>query len=242
MKELKEMYKKAADFVTTIDKDKIEKFAEDSRQTIQTKLKDLGVDEKIEVVKKESSIIGDSISKSAQEVYKENEELLEKPVAKVTEVFSVIAKHSEKIKWAGAITAGVIAPVPTLVASSLFYLLSSDEEKENMKNSEDKRQINGVDEQELISSTAELMSKKEALPEKVITKNEYVEVTINIKQNSASGIIIKGGLKGSSFHELGIENMKNLADKLPKGDADIDGKAEEARTLINYWIGWKKSN
>lgn len=240
MTDLKKLYKEASEkatkFVKKIDKESIEEFAENSRKNIQSKLQEYGVNEKIDVIKKESSVIGDSISQSAKEVYKENEEILEKPVAKVNEVISAISKHTSKIKWAGAITAGVVAPVPTLVASSLFYLLSSEDEKEKRETQTSDRKIDGVSEKEVIESTAKMLEKKESLPEKIQAENEWVKVTLDVKNNVAYGTVMKGHLKGTSFNNLGVDAMKSLAEQLPQTES-----AEDAKTLINHWIHWKNS-
>lgn len=235
MKEIKNIIEKTKTFVSSIDKESVEKFAEKARKETQAKLKEYGVDEKIEELKKEGVIIKDSISKSATEVYKENEDLLEKPVAKASEVIKKITEHSTTIKWAGAITAGVVAPVPTLVASSLLYLLSSDEEKEKITE-ENKNMVGDVKESAVVKSTAEMMKNKEILPEKVVTKNEWVEVTIDLSNKTAFGILKKGNWKGTSFDQMGIDNMKDLANQLPETETAL-----EAKSLINYWVSWKES-
>lgn len=238
---VKDLSNTVSDVVSKIDKDKVEELAQKSRKEVQSKMKEYGVDEKFEALKKESELIGDAISQSAKEVYKENEEILEKPVSKVSEVVEKIKEHREKIKWAGAVTAGVVAPVPTLIASSIFYLMSSEEEKDKKDILDD--EINQdidtekASQKEVVKETAKIMAQKEKLPEVMKTENEWITVNINLKSKNAYGTINKGPFKGSSFQEMGVDNMKKLMDKLPEGVES----AEEARELIRCWVSWQKT-
>lgn len=245
MSDIEKAFKKATevvkDVVNKIDKDKVEELAQKSRKEVQSKMKEYGVDEKFEALKKESELIGDSISQGAKEVYKENEGILEKPVNKISEVIDKVKEHREKIKWAGAVTAGVVAPVPTLIASSIFYLMSSEENKDK-KDILDDEVNQDIDteksyQKEVVKETAEIMAQKEELPEVIKTENEWITVNINLKNKNAYGTINKGPFKGASFQEMGVDNMKKLMDKLPEG---IES-AEEARELIRWWVSWQKT-
>ena len=223
---------KATKFVEDIDKEEMSKKADNLRKGFQDQLKKYNVDEKIEKVKKESVLISEAISEGAKEVYLENEELLKKPVDQVSKVIDKIAKHSTEIKWTGGIVAGVVAPVPTLVVSSLLFLLSSDEEQEKAK---EKRENDTIDD-DVAESLEETLKNKENMPENVSTSNEWINFEINLSENTSTGTVLRGTFKDQTFETIGVKKMQELADILPDEE-----EAQEAKRLINSWISWYNS-
>jgi hypothetical protein len=199
---------KAKEVAKNVDVDSVKKVANEARSTVQSKMKEHGVDEVIEKVKEEGKIIGKAVSNAANEVYKENEEVLEKPVGMASKAVKKVTKHSEEIKWAGGIVAGVVAPIPTLLATTAIFLLSEDEMTEEQKK----------ESEELKKADAQFMT------------NSYIEVKVDTNQSDKSKIIegkvLSGSFEGQTFEEIGVDKMKTL-----KSILETELKKDEEKEL-----------
>lgn len=188
---LSEIYKKTKDSIEKID---VKKIRNDSRSKIQEHLKSSGLDQNIKSAQNKYKELEAIAIKKSNEFYKENEDKLEKPISTISNALNKVSEHKEPLKWAGAIISGIVAPVPTLIASSILFMISSDDEA------------------------------TENIPDVVRTENEWISLLINSKENTTAGIVKKGSFKGKSFDEIGVKNMKILASKLPDTKEAIETK------------------
>lgn len=220
----KNLLNKAKEKIIQTDVTALTDIANQARDKVQTKMKEHNIDEVVNKVKKEGSIISKAVSVAASELYKENEETLEKPVSIVTDAWGKVSKHSEEIKWAGGVVIGVAAPMTTLLASTAYFLLSEDDE--DTKKSTNKN--------------------KEKPP--MIVKNSFVEVVVDFKNKTMEGVVLKGSFADCSFDEVGYENLMNLSNILQKSiDQDIKGlslsdeqeEMKETIKLITRWLNLK---
>lgn len=237
----KDFFSRAKSLAKSFDKHSIELFAENTRKTFQDKLVETGLDEHIKEfkvqVKEDSKLISDSVLKTAKNIYVENESFLNKPVSFISDNYNEnIKPHAEKIKWAGIVAAGVVAPVTALVASSVFYLLSDDDAKKKISDDNNHLMDNGLNKSEVVKHTAAKIKNENVFENKVLTENQWVSVVIDLQDKSATGIILKGKLKGRTFEDIGIENMVSLMNMLPD-----EPDANDAKGLINHWVYWRNS-
>lgn len=210
-----DLMNKAKDLASNIDMQKAEEIAKKGKKAVRSQLKEHGVEDYIDRVKSETAIVKQAVVESAQAVYKENEELLEKPVGIVSDVVDKVSKHSDELKWAGGIAVAVVAPVTTAVASAAIFILSDDDIMP-----EEKKQV--IKDLDIIRSETEL-----------------VEIIVDQKNSKIFGKIRSGKLKDKTFEELGEENMRELLSQL-----DVEGNEDHKSTsrLINGWLSWKKTN
>ncbi len=232
---IKQIKEKASEMTKDIDRDSIEEYARTQKEKVNRAMDDSGLSAKIDVLKVESSKVASAISESAKEVYNENEELLQKPVAEISGLVDKASKHKETFKWIGGITAGIVAPVPTLVATTLIYMLSDDETKEKIDKDSENETIDGQNKKKVVSSMVEILEKKEEYPEKTITETDKVSLEINLKEQTVNGTILMGENKGRSFEEIGTNGMSILLGKLNK----MESKDHATEKLIQAWLSHK---
>lgn len=213
-----------------IDLGSVKSVANKARNTVQEKMKEHGVDEVVDKVKKEASVVSKAATTAATEIYKENEEFLEKPVGAISNTWEKVSKHSEELKWAGGIVVGIVAPIPTLIASTAYFLLSEEEMTEEQKEENEK------------------LKKQEPM----IVKNSYIEVRVDFESKQMEGLVLTGSMEGKSFEEIGVEKMESLSlllkntlkeDEEKEGLSDLSPakikEMEDTITLISRWVKYK---
>lgn len=220
----------------------VDEIAKNTKKTIKQKMKENGIDQEIEKLKKGGQIISEAVKKSAKDVYAENKDTLERPVEIIDGVLKKVSPYKEHLKWTGVVAAGVVMPVSTLIASSVIYILSEDEE--DVLNKDDLKTKEEQEKKDTKNETIELLNQKE--PEVIKSNNSLVSININLKTKEITGTVLIGKLKNKSFEEIGVEQMQKLNDSLIdlKNNTSLnisEKDIKETKMAINAWLKFKKN-
>lgn len=133
----------------------------------------------------------------------------------------------EAIKYAGLSVALVTAPVPTIVALAVLWLMElsidsvkSDIDKE-LENKKKKREFEKV---------VTLLKKYGKIPSTAVVETEFVKLEIDSITGSVKGEVLKGKFKGGFFENIQPKELENLISTSPD---------KETASLIEAYLSYK---
>ena len=129
------------------------------------------------------------------------------------------------LKYAGIAVALVTAPVPTLVAISVLWMMElsidsirSDIDSE-LKEGRKKRDFDRV---------VNTLKKYGKIPQKALVETAFVKMEIDSVSGSVNGVVLVGKFKGVSLNEISDDDLLELAAKSP--DTDTKSLLESYRS------------
>lgn len=129
------------------------------------------------------------------------------------------------LKYAGIAVALVTAPVPTLVAIAVLWMMElsidsirSDIDSE-LKEGRKKRDFDRV---------VNTLKKYGKIPQKALVETAFVKMEIDSVSGSVNGVVLVGKFKGVSLNEISDDDLLELAAKSP--DADTKSLLESYRS------------
>lgn len=132
------------------------------------------------------------------------------------------------LKYAGLTIALITAPVPTLVAMAILWLmeLSIDSVKSNIEHELDdnkkKREFDRV---------VGILKKYGKIPQTAVVNTEFVEMEIDSVSGSVSGVILQGEYQGISLNEVDDEVLAKLTETSPN---------KETKSLLEAYSSYRK--
>ena len=129
------------------------------------------------------------------------------------------------LKYAGIAVALVTAPVPTLVALAVLWMmeLSIDSIKSDidneLKDGKKKRDFDRV---------VNTLKKYGKIPQNALVETKFVKMEIDSLRGSVNGVVLAGKFKGVSLNDINDDELLELAAKSP--DADTKSLLESYRS------------
>lgn len=134
----------------------------------------------------------------------------------------------EALKYAGVSIALVTAPVPTLVAMAVLWLMElsidaikSDIDSE-LKDKEKKREFDRV---------VKMLKKYGRLPKTALVETKLVKMEIDSISGSVNGFVLAGKFKGVSLGDIEDNDLLELASTSPDGDT---------KSLLESYISYRE--
>lgn len=183
------------------------------------------------ILEKTGSAIDDAkyhIESSYQSVVDSVDEAIDYTSATFLKACAGIVGTYQAIKYAGLSIALVAAPVPTLIAMAVLWLmeLSIDSIKSDidseLKNKEKKREFDLV---------VKMLKKYGKIPKTALVETPLVKMAIDSITGTVEGAILAGKFKGISLNEIADDDLLNLASTSPDS---------ETKSLLESYISYRK--
>lgn len=176
--------------------------------------------------------IGDEIQFMAESTYRSTidkvDDVVDFTSAAFLKTYAGIVGTFEAIKYAGLTVAIVTAPVPTLVALSILWLmeLSIDSAKSDID-----KELNNKSKKREFDRIVGLLKRYGKIPKTSIVETEFVHLEIDAVEGNVSGTILKGQHQGKALSEFDEQELINLALSAPD---------QETKTLLEAYISYSE--
>lgn len=147
--------------------------------------------------------------------------------ATFTKAYAGIIGTYHAIKFAGISIALITAPVPTLVAISILWLMELS--IDSMKSDIDK-ELTNKNKKRQFDTAVKMLKKYGKIPKTAIVETEHVKMEIDSVTGSVNGVILTGKFEDVELCNIETDDLLDLASSSPDSDT---------KSLIEAYLSYR---
>ncbi len=174
----------------------------------------------------------DTVKFKSENIYRSTSDSIDNAVdftsATFLKAYTNIVGTYHAIKYAGITIAFIAAPVPTLIALSVLWLmeLSIDSIKSDIDS-----QLADVQKRRKFERIVKMLKKYGKVPQTAVVQTKHIRMEIDAVTGTVNGVVLAGTFTGVTLNDIGDSDLSQLASTAP---------GDDTKSLIEAYICYRE--